>query len=77
MSSPKMRNPTEDRRLEDTGAPAGWRERRKQVERRIPRPEEVEMTDSQWATYFGTASEEAEREYEKIVAADVFDRARK
>lgn len=77
MSLSDIRNPTEDRRLEDAGPPEGWRERRRQVERRIPRAEEVEMTDSQWTTYFGTSSEEAEREYEKTAAADVFDRARK
>ena len=77
MSPSKTRNPTEDRRFEDAGPPAGWRERRMHVERRIPTAEEVEMTDSQWATYFGTSSEEAEREYEKTTAADVFDRARK
>ena len=44
----------EDRRIEDVGPSTGWRDRRKGVERRIPVTEEVDVTDSQWARYFGT-----------------------
>jgi hypothetical protein len=67
------RSHEEDRRIEDTGPPKGWKERRKHVERRIPHPEEIEMSEAEWELYFtekkakGTVAHEA--------AGDIFDAA--
>ena len=78
MSRMEKRSPSEDRRIEDVGPPDGWRDRRRRVERRIPRPEEVEVSDEEWATYFANpAKTSTHEELEHAVAADVFERARK
>jgi hypothetical protein len=68
----------EDRRGADVGPPKGWRDRRKGVERRIPVTEEVDVTDSQWATYFGPRSDEAaDNEQPPDDAESAFDGVRK
>ena len=68
----------DDRRIEDVGPPTGWRDRRKGVERRIPVTEEVDVTDSQWARYFGSRSvDAAENEQAPDDAEGAFDRVRK
>lgn len=78
MSRKDKRTLQEDRRTEDVGPPTGWRDRRKGVERRIPVTEEVDVTDSQWATYFGSRSlDAAENEQAPDDAAGAFDRVRK
>lgn len=78
MNSKDKRTLQEDRRIEDVGPPAGWRDRRKGVERRIPVTEEVDVTDSQWATYFGPRSDDAvENEQAPADAEGAFDRVRK
>jgi hypothetical protein len=75
-----------DRREEDIGPPAGWRDRRRHVERRIPQTEEVEVSDEEWATYFvkpgqKTTPEEMTPERttpeEHAAAADVLERSRR
>ena len=72
------RKPPDDRRIEDVGPPTGWRDRRKGVERRIPVTEEVDVTDSQWARYFGSRSvDAAENEQAPDDAESAFDRVRK
>ena len=53
MSNNDRRNKVGDRRMEDIGPPAGWSERRKRVERRIPVTAEVEVSDEEWEQYFG------------------------
>jgi len=45
-----------DRREEDIGPPAGWRDRRRHVERRIPETQEIEVSEDEWATYFGNGN---------------------
>jgi len=78
MNRMEKRSPSEDRRIEDVGPPDGWRDRRRRVERRIPRPEEVEVSDEEWATYFANPAKKAtHEEHENAVAVDVFERARK
>jgi hypothetical protein len=78
MNRMEKRSPSEDRRIEDVGPPDGWRDRRRRVERRIPRPEEVEVSDEEWAAYFANPAKKAtHEEHEHAVAADVFERARK
>lgn len=78
MNGKEKRSPSEDRRIEDVGPPDGWRDRRRRVERRIPRPEEVEVSDEEWATYFANPAKKATHEkHEHAVAADVFERARR
>ena len=68
----------DDRRIEDVGPPTGWRDRRKGVERRIPVTEEVDVTDSQWATYFGPRSDEADADEPSPDDVEgAFDRVRK
>ena len=78
MNRKDKRKLPEDRRIEDVGPPPGWRDRRKGVERRIPVTEEVDVTDSQWATYFGPRSfDAAENEQAPDNAGGAFDQARK
>ncbi len=78
MNRKDKRKLPEDRRREDAGPPPGWRDRRKGVERRIPVTEEVDVTDSQWATYFGPRSfDAAENEQAPDNAGGAFDQARK
>lgn len=40
------RRKSDERRQEDIGPPAGWKERRRAVERRMPGVEEVEMSEN-------------------------------
>lgn len=42
-----------ERRRQDSGPPAGWRERRRSVERRRPDVGMVQVSDSDWEKYFG------------------------
>lgn len=41
-----------DRRDGDLGPPCGWKERRRNTERRIPTVEEQNMTEEEWLSYF-------------------------
>ena len=75
MKTIDKRGPHEDRRLDDIGPPEGWRDRRKRVERRIPKSHEVEVSDAEWAEYFANpAKKAAEQEHADI--ADILDRVR-
>ncbi len=76
----ERRNTRSDRRIEDIGPPNGWRDRRKRVERRIPAMEEIEVSDAEWAKYFGEAARQvaaaaliARHEH---VGAEIFGRVR-
>ena len=42
-----------DRREKDIGPPPGWKERRRTTERRLPKMEEREVSESEWQLYFG------------------------
>lgn len=42
-----------DRRRRDYGPPAGWADRRRHAERRLPKLEEVELSEADFAYYFG------------------------
>jgi len=42
-----------DRRKRDIGPPEGWLERRKTAERRLPKAEESELSDDEFAKLFG------------------------
>lgn len=50
------RRSTTDRRIHDYGPPAGWRDRRRKTERRIPDVEEKVISEEEWLHYFGTMS---------------------
>lgn len=41
-----------DRRDEDLGPPAGWKDRRRTTERRIPSVEEATISEDEWLAYF-------------------------
>jgi hypothetical protein len=56
MEKSNNRGPKIDRREEDIGPPAGWRDRRRHVERRIPETQEIEVSEDEWATYFGNGN---------------------
>lgn len=43
----------EDRRETELGPPLGWRERRRNTERRIPELAEQEVSENDWLRYFG------------------------
>ncbi|MDD2662515.1 MAG: hypothetical protein PHD19_02025 [Dechloromonas sp.] len=49
---PECRRKGEDRRKSDAGPPAGWAERRRSVERRLPEVVELPMSVSHWQEYF-------------------------
>ena len=44
----KCRRIQPDRRMEELGLPHGWRERRRQVERRLPIIEEDSISQDEW-----------------------------
>lgn len=46
------RRTVNDRRDDDQGPPAGWRERRRHAERRIPQIEEQVLSEEEWSQYF-------------------------
>ena len=54
----KQRN-IEDRRQEELGPPHGWKDRRRNTERRLPEIAEFIATESLWQTYFCRADSEA------------------
>jgi hypothetical protein len=54
----KQRRTGEDRRAEDCGPPSGWRERRRNVERR--RPEVREISFSEWVIHMRAKVAQAE-----------------
>ena len=41
-----------DRRDDDIGPPAGWKDRRHTTERRIPNVEESSVSEDEWLAYF-------------------------
>jgi hypothetical protein len=75
MSKVNKRSACEDRRDEDVGPPAGWRDRRKRVERRIPETVEIEVSEAEWALYFEGSSNQSSAPEQH--ASEVFDRVRK
>ena len=78
MKRTEKRGPNEDRRIEDVGPPSGWRDRRRHVERRIPKTEEVEVTDEEWATYFANPSRKsADQAPAQVDAPDTPERPEK
>lgn len=42
-----------DRRVIDAAPPPGWKDRRRNAERRIPELVEQEVSEADWALYFG------------------------
>lgn len=46
------RRAVHDRRTAEGEPPAGWKERRRSVERRIPELLEDEITELEWVVYF-------------------------
>ena len=66
------RTPT-DRRDEDIGPPAGWKDRRHTTERRIPTVEEATVSEDEWLAYFtprptGTAANQPGAKVREISA---------
>ena len=48
-----------DRRRHDGGPPAGWRDRRRSVERRQPAVGTVQVSEDDWERYFGNSRSKA------------------
>lgn len=48
MKPKDCRRKSDERRQLDSGPPAGWKERRRAVERRLPGVEEVEMSENEF-----------------------------
>lgn len=69
-----------ERRRQDSGPPAGWRERRRSVERRQPDVGLVQVSDSDWEKYFGrragTAAVPTAGGDPFEISSTVFDRVR-
>ena len=57
MMTTNDRRHDKDRRHEDCGPPAGWRERRRHTERRLPEMEECELAEVDFLFYFGRQPE--------------------
>lgn len=53
MTKNDDRRAVPDRRKDDTGPPAGWADRRRSTERRLPALKESEISESEWQMYFG------------------------
>jgi hypothetical protein len=53
MTNSQERRNQHDRRLIDCAPPQGWKDRRRTAERRIPELVEQEVSDAEWAQYFG------------------------
>ncbi len=53
MTHSQERRNRQDRRLVDCAPPQGWKDRRRTAERRIPDITEQEVSDAEWARYFG------------------------
>ena len=56
MSNEDCRRKGDDRRNVDAGPPAGWRERRRTVERRLPQVEELELSEEEFLQLLFTRS---------------------
>ena len=52
MSREQTERTATDRRDEDIGPPAGWKDRRHTTERRIPTVEEATVSEDEWLAYF-------------------------
>lgn len=74
MNEKHDRRSSSDRRQVDLDTPLG-KERRRRVEQRKPELLETEMSESDWALYFGNRSKKAENTVSEE-AADIFDRIR-
>lgn len=53
MTRKSERRDPDDRRQEEAGPPKGWLDRRRTTERRIPQLVEEEVSEAEWALYFG------------------------
>jgi hypothetical protein len=53
MTHSQERRTRHDRRMVDCSPPQGWKDRRRTAERRIPALVEHEVSDAEWALYFG------------------------
>jgi hypothetical protein len=60
-----------DRRLSDEGPPCGWRERRRNVERRMPIVREDEISQTEW--FRCMASYLARRRAEQVAIQKAFE----
>ena len=57
---------TGERRIDDLGPPAGWKERRRSVERRMPEVKEDEFTQSEWFGQMAAFVDERATQEEEI-----------
>jgi hypothetical protein len=53
MTNSQERRNRHDRRMVDCAPPQGWKDRRRTAERRFPDIVEQEVSDAEWALYFG------------------------
>ena len=53
MTNSQERRNRLDRRIIDCAPPHGWKDRRRTAERRIPEIVELDVSDAEWAQYFG------------------------
>lgn len=77
MNKEQKERAASDRRDDDQGPPCGWKERRRNAERRIPSVEETEMSETEWLSYFGSPQPKtAASEQTHEIAADILGKAR-
>lgn len=68
MAKNTERRATNDRRNDEVGPPAGWKERRRSVERRKPDVEEVTLDEWQTITRQRAMAAQEKKEAEQIAA---------
>lgn len=66
-----------DRRQQDSGVPRGWCERRRNVERRLPDTQIMELSDHDFEKYFGSTAKISNKiDHQVEFAAEVLERVR-
>jgi hypothetical protein len=66
MSASSNRREKQERRHTEAGPPAGWRERRRSVERRLPSVEETEISETDWHAYFVATRQKIEDQVDQV-----------
>lgn len=56
MNKQQRTRAAHDRRDTDAGPPSGWKDRRRNAERRIPAVEETNISEDEWSLYFGAGA---------------------
>lgn len=76
MTKNNDRRAVHDRRDIDKGPPAGWADRRRSTERRLPDINESDISEADWEMYFGAKPDESVTPNTPESTADVLGEVR-